>query len=157
MRVLSKDEYLLIKAATRSLVKSCGGIEAAADITRVGKSNLSDYGNPEKFEYFIPVDAALDLERESGSHAVTEAMAALSGGAFTPAGSEAAAPELMTAVAGIMGETAEAIKSVTASMCDGSISPREQQDIVKQIQDVIHACTEALISVGSSSNPQTKK
>lgn len=144
MRSLNREQYLLVKAATRTLIKNCGGLESAATMTRVGTSSLSDYCSVEKEDVFIPLDVALDLQIESGTFPLTEALAALSGGSFTPADAQAANPNLTIAAAGMMGETADAIKSISESMKDGKITPREKKDITKQIQDVIHACTDTL-------------
>lgn len=141
MRSLSREQYLLLKAATRTLIKNCGGLEAAAAVTRVGTSSLSDYCSVEKSDVFIPLDVALDLQIESGTYPITEALAALSGGSFVPADAQDANPCLTIAAADLMGETADAVKSISESMKDGKITKREKQDIVKQGQDVIHAVT----------------
>lgn len=148
MRQLNRDQYLLLKAATRSLIKSCGGLEAAAMITRVGITSLSDYGSIEKMDYFMPVDVVIDLQSETRCAPMTEALAAISGGAFVPQARERApCGGLMESTADIMTQTADAIKSVSASLRDGRLTLRERTHMVRQIQEIIHACTEALLAI----------
>lgn len=55
------SDYARLKAVYRRLVKMCGGYCAAAEITRVGKSKLHDYGNARRPE-FAPIDVVADLE-----------------------------------------------------------------------------------------------
>lgn len=157
MRQLNRDEYLLLKAAARSLIKSCGGLEAAATITRVGVTILSDYGNVEKSECFMPIDVAMDLQRETRCASVTEALAALCGGAFVPKGCDAgqAGGNLMTATADIMAETSDVMNSVAAALQDGRLNNRERQAMVRQVQDIIHACGAALMRMNSFDVPTT--
>lgn len=170
MRQLNRDEYMLLKAATRSLIKSCGGLEAAAMITRVGVTILSDYGNVEKAECFMPIDVAMDLQRETQCAPVTEALAALCGGAFVPKGDpkeceagqssktdRAGCGGLMAATADIMAETSEVMGSVAAALRDGRLNNRERQAMVRQVQDIIHACGAALMRMNSFDVPTSGK
>lgn len=55
------SDYARLKAVYRRLIKLCGGYCAAAEITRVGKSKLHDYGNAHRPE-FAPIDVVADLE-----------------------------------------------------------------------------------------------
>ncbi len=67
-----------VKSATRDLVKLCGGVERAGEITHMSKSEVSRWqaGGP---EVIIPITAALALEAECGVACVTSAMAGLTG------------------------------------------------------------------------------
>jgi hypothetical protein len=49
------------KAKARDLIRAAGGIEAAAEVTRVGKTLLSEYGRPDN-ETYMPDDVRADLE-----------------------------------------------------------------------------------------------
>lgn len=55
----------LLKRDCRDLVEACGGDEAAALACRVGKSQLSDYGN-KNVRAFMPIDVVEDLEAIAG-------------------------------------------------------------------------------------------
>ena len=69
------EAYGDLKAAVRSLLHAAGGEARAAELCRVSKSTLSEYGNPRYPDRHIPVDVALDLERATGDMAVTGHMA----------------------------------------------------------------------------------
>lgn len=70
--------YLALKAFTRALIEKAGGLEAAATRTRVGKSQLHEYGNPDKRD-FIPIDVVADLEADVGEPIVSRALAHTAG------------------------------------------------------------------------------
>jgi len=77
MRSLDAQTYSAIKAAFRRLVKSCGGLEAAATLTRVGKSQLHEYGSLQHEVSFPPADVIADLERDAGDAIVSALLADL--------------------------------------------------------------------------------
>ncbi len=77
-RPCSDNEYSRLKQATRHLVKACGGLEAAAAITRVGHSELSRYYDPRE-KLHIPADIVADLERDCGRPILTQTLANLIG------------------------------------------------------------------------------
>lgn len=80
---LSDERRAKIKAATRKLVTAAGGIESAAQVTRVSAASLSLYGLLHK-EQFIPADAVGDLERDTGVPLVTRVLAELAGYDLVP-------------------------------------------------------------------------
>jgi hypothetical protein len=51
-----------LKRATAALVKAGGGVEAAALLCRLGKSQLACAGSVNEADRFLPADAILDLE-----------------------------------------------------------------------------------------------
>lgn len=73
-----------LKATTRRQVKAAGGLEAAAQITRVGKSELAVYQSSVEEFRFMPIDVAADLMLASGSHDILEGLAASVGCVVTP-------------------------------------------------------------------------
>lgn len=77
-RPYSDVEYSQLKQATRHLVKACGGLEAAAAVTRVGHSELSRYYDPRE-KLLIPADIIADLERDCGRPILTQTLANLIG------------------------------------------------------------------------------
>jgi hypothetical protein len=72
----------LLKTAARRLIQECGGIEGAATASRVAKSQLARYQDPDDVACFMPFDVAADLERACGQPFVTRAMAMAAGGCF---------------------------------------------------------------------------
>lgn len=65
------EGYGDLKTAVRALLHAAGGETRAAELCRVSKSTLSEYGNPRYADRHIPVDVALDLERATGETPVT--------------------------------------------------------------------------------------
>lgn len=74
-RQLSRNEYRQIKDATKRLIKRCGGLQKAADITRLCKSRLSDCQNVSDLSSFLPVDVVADLESHVGESIVSQLLA----------------------------------------------------------------------------------
>ncbi|WP_298216808.1 hypothetical protein [Acidocella sp.] len=61
-----------------------GGVDAAASCTRVGKSQISAYGDIHTPEKLAPLDVAVDLEAIGGTPRVTAAMARILGYELMP-------------------------------------------------------------------------
>ncbi len=78
----AEGRRLRIKAATRDLVSACGGVERAASIVDMSKSEVSRWQSAGSMSSVIPVDAILALEAECGIAPVTAAMAAINGRAL---------------------------------------------------------------------------
>lgn len=74
-----RSSYNALKAATRRLVEMAGGLEPASCVTRVRKTQLSDYGNPHAAESFMPVDVIFDIEASLGEPVITRELARLQG------------------------------------------------------------------------------
>lgn len=69
------EGYGDLKTAVRALLHAAGGETRAAELCRVSKSTLSEYGNPRYADRHIPVDVALALEKATEQTPVTEHMA----------------------------------------------------------------------------------
>lgn len=78
-RTHTRAVYLQIKAATRKLIETVGGLAFAEEATRVRKSKLSEYGQPHQEEVFMAADVIADLEAKAGDPVVTRALARISG------------------------------------------------------------------------------
>lgn len=77
-RPISDHDLQRIKAATRDLVRDCGGIDRAAAIALLSRSEISRCQAPTA-PCIISLPAALALEAECGVPYVTEMMAAIHG------------------------------------------------------------------------------
>ncbi|WP_337996209.1 hypothetical protein [Oleispirillum naphthae] len=82
-RYLPLNDYLALKASVRSLVRSCGGPNAAAGITRSDAPRLSRYGAAEEAMH-APLDVIADLEAEAGVPEVTRVLAGFLGYVLVP-------------------------------------------------------------------------
>ena len=67
-----------LKVATRRQVKASGGLEAAARVSRVSSSRLSQYQSIDHDSY-VPIDVVVDLTTDSKEAHALEAMAATCG------------------------------------------------------------------------------
>lgn len=78
VRILPQSAYLALKAASRVLSKSLGGLEGAATCTNVAYQTLGRYQNVNDAA-FMPIDVVADLETEAGAPVVTRILAGLTG------------------------------------------------------------------------------
>lgn len=115
-----------LKTATHALVRDVGGVEAGAAASRVGRSQLSDYGHPQKPGQFMPVDVVLDLETALRRPLVTQQLALAQGFDLVPVEATEgglvpeALAELGREISALFGECAQAL-------ADGHLSPQERQ------------------------------
>lgn len=82
-RTHGRDVYKRLKGITHKLIKACGGLEAAAEETRAGKSSLANYADSRDHtaaaSMFAPIDVIADLEAAVGAPLVTKELARLAG------------------------------------------------------------------------------
>lgn len=135
-----REEHYLIKTATRRLIKAAGGIEGAATLCRVGKSNLSDYQSINRMDVFMPLDVAYDLERETGCNAVTIAMARVADGSFLPMKRGNLNQCLPSQMAHVLKETGDVIGTVGLTMGRPSpLSAEERSRLSDEIDEAVRA------------------
>jgi hypothetical protein len=72
-----------IKTATKAAVAHVGGIDAAACVSRVGRTQFSDYSNRQR-DAVVPLDVALDLDHSAEHPFLLHAMAQALGYAVIP-------------------------------------------------------------------------
>lgn len=70
---------LHVKRATRQLVDAVGGGQRGAGLCRVRQQDLSDYGNRDQAQRFMPADVIADLEAVAAYPFVTAALATEAG------------------------------------------------------------------------------
>ena len=75
--------YNAVKTAFKNLIADLGGIDAAASCTRIGRSQIANYGMAGN-EQFVPVDVLMDLEQVGGFPHVTAALARTQGFVLVP-------------------------------------------------------------------------
>lgn len=123
-RQLPKDDYLVLKTHTRRLIKRAGGLDLAAELTRVCKSVLSDYQNPAKLDCFMPADVIADLESFIGQSLVSQTLAE-----FAVDPTEPHRPiDCLHRMQGVVKESAEAAIA---------IGNGDTQEAIKEIEEAI--------------------
>ena len=145
-RQLPERDYLALKAATRAIVKRCGGQEAAAEVTRVGHQALSRYGALEEAPNFAPIDVIADLEAEIGEPIVTRELASLLGLKLTRVDAgEAMSPAQR--LARVMKETHEVNAAFADALSDGKIDGADAENIVREARDAIAELERLILAV----------
>lgn len=132
------DLRFVLKAATRDLVKRCGGLVRAGAIAGIGKSQLARYGSPDAPD-IIDVWRAVLLERECGSPLVTREMAGAGGRGLTdpdggdgPDGLRAAGLDAAVAMA-------RATTTYATAVADETVTPTEAAEIARDYGAAIDA------------------
>lgn len=142
---LSKDDIAFLKTATRRLIRAAGGIESAAIVTRVGKSALSFYQNPEMPDHFMPIDVAVDLESDTGAFHVTQALCRLSGGTLHRESGRGGreAEDFSAHLPGIGAHIGQVYSEAARAMADGALSEAECRSLIARLEDSIGALVHA--------------
>ncbi|PCI51936.1 MAG: hypothetical protein COB49_00600 [Alphaproteobacteria bacterium] len=136
-RQLRKIDYQRLMAATRTLTGQCGGTEGAAEITRVNKVSMSNYGNINMPGHFAPVDVVADLEDFSQDMPVTRALATMQGCVLL---------QITPSEGGVFGqhladfgkEVADVFAKMGEGLADdGDIDPQEAAAALPEVEDVL--------------------
>jgi hypothetical protein len=116
-----------IKAATRDLIKLCGGLERAAGVAALSTSALSRSQCAAHGD-IISIPAALALEAECGANLITAAMAGLHGCRLaTPEDDAIVAARAFAGVAEAMRGASELMAASAEAAADGKLSPAEAE------------------------------
>lgn len=134
-RQFSPAEYNSLKTATKLVVADLGGGDAAATCTRVGKSQLSDYGNVSS-DKFIPVDVVLDLERVGGVPHITAALARAQGYLLVPGSTPRARSELAVLMAEIGRDVGELFGTAALALSHGKLTDAERQELLRELDNL---------------------
>lgn len=129
-------DLFALKAAVRHALAIAGGGERFAAVTRVNAPALSKYGDA-LGEAFMPLDVAVDLDREIGAPVIAEALAAAHGYRLSPADPAAAGAPNFADVAKIMRESCDVADALTDALADGRIGPNEARTIDREIEESI--------------------
>lgn len=124
-RPISDAWFHRVKAATRDLVKACGGVVRTGEIANVSKTEVSRWQSATDADV-ISIPAALALEAECGLPLVTTAMAELHGRRLADADGTGESS------AHVAAEHAEAVRAVAelmavgaVALADGDVTPAE--------------------------------
>lgn len=141
-------EHTQLKRATEKLVKSVGGIEAAASIVGKGKSTVGRWVNKDDAEHFINLADLHELEANSRVPSVTEALARMAGGVFIalpqmPGATDALPMHIMQ----IVKEFGELSERIREGMGDGDFSDRDARAALDELHDVERCLAELRLAL----------
>lgn len=139
---LPDDVLMRIKAATRDLVKACGGIVRAAELCRVSKTEMGRYQVPTDPD-IIPLHHALVLETECDLPVITTVMADIHGRRLSDPQAVEAAGCIFARNAELMRRTAELMGSAATAAADGSCTASEAE-ILDRHASAVEAATRLL-------------
>lgn len=136
-RPSSEQQRVQLKAATRQAVRWVGTLEAAARITGRSVTRLHAAGNVLDPDYFLPIDAALDLDLDIGRPVVTTALAELQGYVLLhPGGADDGTKiDLMVETATASQDLGQWSSEVLAAMSDGSLTEAELERLIALARD----------------------
>lgn len=130
-------QYGTPKEAATRLVAALG-LERAASHSRVSKSTLFRYTDPQHDDQ-MPIDIAATLEAVARVCPVTEFLAANAGMALLPLDVGPDAIPIARDMAKIGGEIAELFQSYAAAIADGGIERDEARAMLRECDDSLRA------------------
>jgi hypothetical protein len=134
-RRFKDDDYLAIKSAVRRCCRLAGTREQIAAQTRVGSTQIANYGDALQADCHVPIDVAMDMDELAGEDIILAQWAASKGYHLTQIAPSAASSDLMHHAASICKETGEALASISRA----EMTPRECDEAVKEVLDVLSA------------------
>lgn len=134
MRPSTEHDRAALKAAVRRAMKRAGGGDSFCHSTRVGAPTLSYYANPGRDDMHIPVDVAIDLDREAGAPVVAAEMARMLGYRLVPLDAVDGGPD-MSDLAAVAGESADVVRKFADALADGAIDRLERADLSAEIDE----------------------
>ncbi|MGK2872395.1 MAG: hypothetical protein ACSLFL_09085 [Alphaproteobacteria bacterium] len=151
-RPKSDGDYIVLKQATKRLIKACGGLEAASMVTRVGHSELARYYDPSE-KLFMPIDVVADLEAISGNAYVCQSLAHMLGFSLVPL----QPPEMLepshhwTALIAQLGEeTASTLRQIGAALTDhGTLTAQSinHYQLARHLENLIQTAMHLKLSI----------
>lgn len=121
-----------IKTATKKAIQHLGGIDAAATISRVGRSQLSDYGNRNSPQV-VPVDVALDLDTSAQEPLILAAMAHAEGFRLVPV-KISGTGHIPKELAKFSKFSSEVLQEGIESLEDGRVDVAEARAVLEHVQ-----------------------
>ncbi|WP_068312799.1 hypothetical protein [Polycladidibacter hongkongensis] len=140
-RALSSETYLRLKRYAKELIKLNGGQEAASLGTRVERSQLARYGQPQD-DLNMPIDVVADLEAEIGEAVVTAVLAGITGHALYKLPQVDSHRDWLRHVASLSKELSDVVGKVSECLADdGCISRDEirQTRLLRECDELIRA------------------
>ena len=140
------DFDAIVKAAVGRQIKALGGVESAAALASMAKTQLSNYANQDRGER-IPAIVALRLDEAAGHPLILNAMASLIGCRVVRA--EAGGGEIMAALAEAAAQAGQLLSAGYAAAADGNFTTSERRGMVGDAVALIDKLNALLRAIGT--------
>lgn len=140
-RSSTEQDRLSIKASVSRALKMAGGAASFQHSTRLHESNLSRDASPQGEDHHLPLDVALDLDRECGAPVILSEMARLLGYRLAPMRSETMSDIALTDISRLMSASHKTNASLLAAIEDNTVTPSEAKSVAKDIDATIRELT----------------
>jgi hypothetical protein len=114
-----------LKQAQADLVEDCGGLDRAAGLTRVRRTQMGRYTDPADPETNMPADVVQALELHCGNPHVSRFLLLAAGYIAVPVPKKESHPELMRHLSGVLRKTGNLSGHACDAMADGKLSIKE--------------------------------
>ncbi len=151
-RAFASEQYNSVKTAFKLLVQQLGGIDAAASCTRVGRSQISEYGLTAS-DKTVPADVIMDLEAIAGVPMVTAALARAQGYGLVMIEPKRARGELAVLLARIGQDAGELFATAASALAHKRPTPAERQALLRELDDLRRTADEAMIFLNAGDEP----
>ena len=142
--------FYRLKSAQRDLIKRVGGIERAAEVASVSKSQMGRFNNDGDPE-MMPVPVALMLQRDCDVPFVTAAMAELEGRRLADPNTPAAASAcIMARHAEVVARAAELMAKGAYAFSDNRTTPAEAAGLDRSAAALLEAISDFRIAAAAA-------
>lgn len=135
--------YNAVKTAFKNLISDLGGIDAAASCTRIGRSQIANYGMAGN-EQFVPVDVLMDLEHVGGFPHVTAALARTQGFVLVPVECSRNQGELSVLLATIGKDVGDLFATGAAVLAHGKPTDVEREVLLREFDEIRRVSSESI-------------
>lgn len=132
--------YNAVRTAVKRLIGALGGLDATAACVRVGRSQLSQYGDVNSDRH-IPVDVVLDAEALAGEPFVTAALAYAQGYRLTPIDPQKSGDVRLAALR-VGRDVSQLFVDMTAALADDHLNDVERGVLATDLDAVIRVATQ---------------
>lgn len=137
---LNTIQLLALKARTRRLVKLAGGVESCALISRVSKTQIGNYQNPELLDSFMPIDVVVEIESDVGKPIISEGLAELAGCTLSPVIRPVINGSLTTCLSRLGKEFGDVFERAAQFVGTSHMTASQRDNLLRDIEEAIGAC-----------------
>ncbi|MDK4704309.1 hypothetical protein PH562_18800 [Rhizobium sp. CNPSo 4062] len=150
MRIISEEEIRSLKGVTEASYTLGGGIRCFELLTRVNASTLSKYSsfNDENANSLIPIDVAIEADRQAKSPVIAAGMARLLGYRLVPDEPDTArGPVTEQDAHDVLRESMDVSRAILDALLNKHVDALERKRIAKEAREAIRAIEQVLVKI----------